>query len=242
MLLSLPVLAGVKKHCVNNIPNINRNNSSKINNKSDKYSTISKDQHEIIIGLTLGDLHLRKRLLNSNTSLNFKGSVKHEAYFLHLYSLFKPFCRTGPKTVVAKLGDKTHYFVKFDTLTNKVFNYYHDLFYINKVKRVPNNIGELLTAQGYWAMDDGSADRSGFILHTNSFSKEEVELLIRVLKDKFDLNCSIHTRKNMVKTPYMIYIKADSFIKFVELVSPYFHPSMKYKLERRKNYQGRVSD
>lgn len=85
-------------------------------------------------------------------------------------------------------------------------------------------------------MDDGSADRSGFIFHTNSFTYEEVVLLVKVLKENFDLNCSIHTRKNSVKTPYMIYVKADSFTKFVGLVSPYFHPSMMYKLQKRGSY------
>jgi hypothetical protein len=76
-------------------------------------------------------------------------------------------------------------------------------------------------------------DRSGFIFHTNSFTYEEVTLLVKVLKENFDLNCSIHTRKNSVNTPYMIYVKADSFTKFVELVSPYFHSSMMYKLQKR---------
>jgi hypothetical protein len=33
-------------------------------------------------------------------------------------------------------------------------------------------------------MDDGTADRSGFVLHTNSFTKEEVELLVLILKKK----------------------------------------------------------
>lgn len=59
-------------------------------------------------------------------------------------------------------------------------------------------------------MDDGNADRSGFILNTNSFTKQEVLLLISVLKNKFDLNCSIHTRTDKVNKPYLIYIKADS--------------------------------
>jgi RNA binding exosome subunit len=58
-------------------------------------------------------------------------------------------------------------------------------------------------------MDDGTPDRSGFMLYTNAFTEEEVNLLIDVLKQKFDLNCSIHTR-TVKKKAYMIYIKADS--------------------------------
>lgn len=59
-------------------------------------------------------------------------------------------------------------------------------------------------------MDDGSPYRSGFVFNTNSFTLSEVELLVKVLKNKFNLNCSIHTRKDMTITPYLLYIKADS--------------------------------
>lgn len=59
-------------------------------------------------------------------------------------------------------------------------------------------------------MDGGSPDRSGFILYTNAFTKIEVNLLINVLKQKFDLNCSIHTRIDAQKVSYMIYIKSNS--------------------------------
>jgi LAGLIDADG DNA endonuclease family len=58
-------------------------------------------------------------------------------------------------------------------------------------------------------MDDGSPDRSGFMLYTNAFTESEVNLLIKVLKINFDLNCSVHTR-TVKKKAYMIYIKADS--------------------------------
>jgi hypothetical protein len=93
----------------------------------------------------------------------------------------------------------------------------------------------LLTARSlaYWAQDDGSVDRSGFIFHTNSFTLTEVELLVKALKNKFDLNCSIQTRKDRVKTPYFIYVKADSWNKFVNLIEPYVIPHFKYKLELR---------
>jgi len=59
-------------------------------------------------------------------------------------------------------------------------------------------------------MDDGTADRSGFVLNTNSYTKEEIELLVSILKNKFDLDCSVHTRNDKVKKPYLIYIKSNS--------------------------------
>jgi LAGLIDADG DNA endonuclease family len=59
-------------------------------------------------------------------------------------------------------------------------------------------------------MDDGTPDRSGFIFHTNSFTHKEVRLLLITLKNKFDLNCSIMTRKDRVNKQYLLYIKAES--------------------------------
>lgn len=147
-------------------------------------------------------IYIRKR--SKNTSLHFKQSIKNEPYIIHLYTIFQEFCKTTPQIKDARLKDKTHQSIFFDTLTYEAFNYYYDLFYKNKKKVIPSNIEELLTARSlaYWAMDDGSPDRSGFVFNTNSFTLSEVELLVKVLKNKFNLNCSIHTRKDMAITPY----------------------------------------
>lgn len=76
-------------------------------------------------------------------------------------------------------------------------------------------------------MDDGAKLGSGFTFCTNSYQKKEVDLLIQVLTDKFYLNCSTHIQR---KKEHKIYIKSDSVNKFRELVLPYFHESMLYKL------------
>jgi LAGLIDADG DNA endonuclease family len=194
---------------------------------------------DIIIGLALGDLYIRRRRIN--TQLCFKQSSINKEYIFHLYSLFQEFCTMSPRIYKQKTKDKTYESVAFDTLTYPAFNYYHTLFYKNKIKIVPSNIGELLTPRGlaYWAMDDGGSDRSGFILYTNAFTRKEVELLIKVLKENFDLNCSIHTRKDKGKVAYMIYIKADSWVKFKSLVEPFIIPHFLYKLKLRGSYKSK---
>ena len=75
-------------------------------------------------------------------------------------------------------------------------------------------------------MVEGSADRSGFVFHTDSFNKDEVELLVSVLKkkNKWFLNCSIHTWDDRIKRAYLIYIKKYSFNKFKTLLEPYIIP------------------
>jgi hypothetical protein len=196
---------------------------------------IPQTLRDTIIGLILGDLHVRKRWENSNTSLNFKQSTINQLYIEHLYSLFYPYCASSPKVRDARLKTKTFYTVSFDTLTYPAFNYYADLFYKNKVKIVPKNIETMLTARGlaYWFMDDGGADRSGFMLYTNNFAYTDIELLTNALKSKFDLDCTIHSRKEVLnrnKKAYMIYIKATSRDAFIALVKPYIIPHFSYKL------------
>lgn len=130
-----------------------------------------------------------------------------------------------------KKTNKVYTSIHFYTYSLPCFNYYHELFYVDKVKRIPLNIGELLTplALAYWAMDDGVAHR--FSLCTDSFTFSEVELLIKVLKNNFDLSCFIHKREN---NQFRIYIKKDSMNKFRSLVTPHFKESMLYKLSDKK--------
>ena len=66
-----------------------------------------------------------------------------------------------------------------------------DLFYTDKVKTIPSNIGDLLTEVGlaFWIMDDGGLGSNGTLnLHKDSYTLAEVNLLIDVLKRNFDIN------------------------------------------------------
>ncbi len=66
-------------------------------------------------------------------------------------------------------------------------NEYHDIFYKNKVKIIPENLDKLLTPIGlaYWIMDD-----EGITLHKQTVlytCKKEVLFIMEILKKNFDL-------------------------------------------------------
>jgi hypothetical protein len=85
-------------------------------------------------------------------------------------------------------------------------NYYHYLFYKNKIKIIPKNIGELLTPVGlaYLIMGDGIYIKGkGVRICTDSYIKEDVELLAEVLSLQFGLSCTLHQSK---ANQYRIYI------------------------------------
>jgi len=59
-------------------------------------------------------------------------------------------------------------------------------------------------------MDDGYKLNKNMVYSTDGFKKEDVELLRKVLLNKFTLETSIHTVRN---NQYRIYIKTNSMKK-----------------------------
>ena len=109
-------------------------------------------------------------------------------------------------------------------------NYYYELFYKDRVKIVPNNLDELLTARGlaYWIMDDGGKSvYNQTILHTRSFMLEEVKYLQSVLSENFGLVTRLEEKK---KDQWVIYIPVRQVTKLKDIVGPYMNESMLYKI------------
>jgi hypothetical protein len=77
-------------------------------------------------------------------------------------------------------------------------------------KIVPINIGELLTPLGlaYWICDVGTFFKAHKYIRiaTNSYTLQEVDLLLGVLRTKFNLNCYFVKEK----TGYVITISEKS--------------------------------
>lgn len=147
---------------------------------------------------------------------------------MHLYDLFKEYYKSPPTTRVRILKGKPIETIRFTSRQKSCFTQLHILFYSTGKKIVPLNIGEFLTPMGlaYWAMDDGNKQGSGFHLNTHGFTQEEVNLLSKVLLEKFNLINSIQYHNN----GYRIYIFTESINKFRILVIEHFHESIKYKL------------
>jgi LAGLIDADG DNA endonuclease family len=113
---------------------------------------LSVEQEEALIGIMLGDGYLDRAKCTYNTRLCIEqGYPEKENYLLSLFHLFKPMITNGPKVVVRKADNRTGKIYKsiaFKTSSMKCLNKYHNLFYKDKIKIVPQNINELLTARG----------------------------------------------------------------------------------------------
>jgi hypothetical protein len=162
---------------------------------------LSSELKEVLIGLLLGDLHAAKQKKSINVRLDFEQGFVHKDYLYHLFDLFKSYCLAAPK-IANRLPDKRtgkiYTRITFRTIALPCFNELYDIFYLEGKKIIPKNIGELLTPLGlaYWLCDDGTFCKSTHRVHlcTESFTLAEVNLLVKTINDKWNLNCHKVTR------------------------------------------------
>jgi len=109
------------------------------------------------------------------------------------------------------------------------FNECRSLFYINKVKRIPEDIYNLLTpvALAHLIMGDGSAKQHGLELCVDSYSIADIVRLMNVLLIRYNLNCTLRYHSS---TQPRIYIRQRSMPILRELVKSHMTKSMLYKI------------
>ena len=194
----------------------------------------NKDIISVICGSLLGNGQAEKRLIGLGTRINFYQEDAHTEYLLYLHNmLFKlGYCNSKLPVETTRLGakGKVRKIIRFSTWTYTSFNWIHDLWYKDKVKCVPNCIGEFLTplALAIWIMDDGAKVGKGLKFSTNSFNYNECLILVKALNDNFNIKASIQSAGS--NNQYIIYIWKESMVNLRNIVSPYIIPEMKYKI------------
>jgi hypothetical protein len=68
-------------------------------------------------------------------------------------------------------------------------------------------------------------------LCTQSFSKEEVLLLIKVLKTRYNIDRNLRLKKDRNNIGYVIYIREGSMEKLRTIVKPFMHPKFYFKIK-----------
>ena len=103
-----------------------------------------------------------------------------------------------------------HYGFEFNTFTFRSFNWIHEMFYHKGKKVIKPIIENYITplCLAIWISDDGCWAKPGVIIAVNCFTLAEVELLVKILKNKFNLDCTIQLLK--ASNNYSIYIKSSS--------------------------------
>jgi len=191
---------------------------------------ISDFQKQVIIGCLLGDGRLECRSNNNTARLRIHHGYKQKKYLFWKYEIFKNIVIASPKKIVWKDRKRNINCVSwyFHTLTSKELGKLHLLFYRKNRKILPDNLCNLLTpiSLAVWTMDDGDNDKDSIRYNTQSFSYKDQKSLIKLLKEKYQLESNLNKDRNN----YRLRIKKSSKNKLIKLINPFIISSMKYKI------------
>jgi len=203
--------------------------NSKITNYIRYGTSMSKYHRSIFIGILLGDGHIRKiGLPKNNARVIFKQAMINFPYLWFVFIQLFSYCGSFPRLDVSNIGSKRHYLVVFGTRNYPFLNELYEIFIDNGKKRVPINIFHELTpvALAHWIMCDGGYQHKGLILCTDSFTIEDVVVLMNVLLIKYNITSSLHKAAGHPR----IYISRTEIYKLKNIVIEYIIPFSKYKL------------
>ena len=172
---------------------------------------------DIQIGSLLGDGWAEKRI--GATRLHIHVSAKNVEYIMWLHKILaiQGYCNPNKPKINKQIGknNKIYYSIKIRTWSFTSQNYIYEAFYKNRIKIIPSYefLMDHLTplALAIWVMDDGSKDGSGIRISTNCFKKEEILILLKVLKDKYDITANLRQQ-------FVISIPKKEMVKFHEII------------------------
>lgn len=208
-----------------------------INPKQRKFELIKKipfnnEQKQIIFGTLLGDgcisPHGRK---NKSYRLILGHCEKQKEFLLWKKKILGNFVNTIRRQ---ENKQKNSIMYSFTTVTHNEFKFYYNLFYKNNKKIIQEQMIHYLTplAMAVWVMDDGSRYqvKNTMRISTDSFSKEENELLKHFIKINFNINAKVcEYNRNNNKFYYLSFNVRNSAL-LSDVIRPYIVDSMSYKL------------
>lgn len=124
----------------------------------------------------------------------------------------------------------------------KIFHQYYDDY---RKRRITREEFSRITEAGLanWFMSDGYITKVGLTkgkivdrrveISTDAYTKEEVEMMVEVLGEKFSLRATVHKRGKTYRVRFSLYDAP----KFLLMIAPHMVPSMFYKLNLAYDYQ-----
>jgi PhoH-like ATPase len=200
---------------------------------------LSEDQEQVIYGSFLGDGYIGCHGKN-RYRLSVIHSDKQANYCLWKSAMFEDSRIENIKENGYSKKPATRFTTKmFATSVN---------YPLNKGGEIPKEILEKIDARGLaiWFMDDGNTNIPGYnhaTIWTSSFSYQDNMKIIKMLKERFDINASL-SEKTVKDEYYRLNLKSKDFYKLSELVSPWVHEELSYKIhpDHRKNINSKNWD
>lgn len=191
----------------------------------------SDTQIQIMIGCLMGDSHMSKPgMMSTVASKKFKDYIEYKQKLL------------GGNISDAWSGYKKEFSnLRINHGVTAQTKILRELLYIDGKRSVVNILDKVTPISlAFWYMDDGHWNKHHALhLHSEGYSLNDNILLQKMFKDRFNIEAEIEQR-NDKKHLYNLHLKKDNAYKFFELVSPYIHERMYYKIP--ESYRGRSKD
>lgn len=190
---------------------------------------ITNEQEQIIIGSLLGDGHIGySGKLSKNCRLTISHSIKQLEYLKFKYNILKSLCNKEisiKNRIDNRFNNISHKMCTIKTKSLINLTTYQNNWYINNKKHIFISDFEKIEALGLaiWFMDDGYHSNKSLIIATNSFIKDDLVKVQKVLFDKFNI-------ETIIRKDNQLYIRRKSNKIFINLIKSYIIPSMQYKI------------
>ena len=201
--------------------------------------TLTHFQRQVILGMILGDSHLRLQQGAKHAYLALRQGEKQKELVDHLFAILRPWTwYQAPKAQYHGNKDyptQTYCNFYFQTFSHRVFTDLHGVFYQPSgsvanpwIKVIPEKMEEWISpiAFAYHVMTDGSFAYKSLYLHTNSYTRVETLRYVAVLNRAFGLHGYVTP-----KGPYwIIRFPTKDLGTLQTLLEPHMLPSFRYKL------------
>lgn len=190
---------------------------------SNTVGSLSHFQKSVIIGSILGDGHLRRIVGRKDAFLEINHSIKAREYVNWKYQILKDICLSEPKE---RKIDCKRTAIRFFTRQHPIITQLYKEFYREGRKIVPPGFKLDQISLAVWFMDDGSKTKKrDLYLNSQQFDLKSQKRLLHALR-----LMGIRARLNKDKKYYRIRIYKESIPKFINLIKPYLHPCLLYKI------------
>ena len=180
---------------------------------------VSNRQIEILVGCLLGDAYLTKL-----GKIQIEQSDKQKDYIRWKHQELASISYSGLKEVIRYDKKDNRVTKSYRFWTRQYFRGWRDKFYRGNRKIYPTDLANWISplSIAIWFMDDGYHKNKNCILATESFQLEDRQQLIEKLRS--------YGVEAILRVNGKLRIRSKSLPKFFELVKPYIHSSMYYKL------------
>lgn len=176
-------------------------------------------QLSVVLGSIIGDAYIHPL-----GKICFEHGSGQMAYLQWKYSQLSTIAY--PKIAQVTRYDKRNqkHTISYRFFLRQYFRPLRELFYKETIKVIPNDIVRYFNPVtiAVWYMDDGYLDKGTPLFMTDSYSQTD----IRTLQEGFmslGLKCSYASKNRLRISQYSKY-------QFFQMVEPWIHPSLRYKL------------